>query len=197
MNDLSFWQSVQLLAIEAIVAPDWEAFYRRVCRWYSQTFSTPLTEVYDLPTTWVLQNYYEQTWGELEREELLEKLDFLLETPEERLAKAAQAKKSEAQKVAVAEDFAAKVKKRMEEGAMRLDRAADRLGKLVKKQKPKDLEELRKQLLSIDDVPAPKPKEPEKMPSGAMPAYEFSVGGEPPDDDEDPLARAFPKKPAR
>lgn len=195
--DLSFWQSVKLLAAEAVLLPDSEAFYRSVCRWYSQSFSTPLTEVFDLPMGWVLQNYYEHKWGEIDREELAAIIEELLETPEQKLAKAAKAKKSEAAKIKHASDHVAKIQKRMAEGAMRLDRASDRLGKLAKKQqkteKPKDLEQIRKELMSLDEIKPPKPREPDKMPT-PMPDFSFSVGGEPPDLDEDAISIGLPKK---
>jgi hypothetical protein len=40
-------------------------FYRKVCRWYSSTFHTPLTLVYSIPYDELLLNYYEYHYDKL------------------------------------------------------------------------------------------------------------------------------------
>jgi hypothetical protein len=50
---------LEVLAIKSIYLKDPEYFYRRVCRYYSEKFHTPLMEVYDMPWFFVLTNYLE------------------------------------------------------------------------------------------------------------------------------------------
>ena len=57
--DLDTFRAIQVLALDSIENLTWDSFYRKVCRWYSKTFSTPLKEVEALPETYVLQHYYE------------------------------------------------------------------------------------------------------------------------------------------
>lgn len=59
-------RSIQILAIKSVEDPDYEDFYRGVCRWYSTTFSTPLhyTEQ-NLTEEHILRHYYEHKYGEL------------------------------------------------------------------------------------------------------------------------------------
>lgn len=47
------------LALKSISLRDPEYFYRRVCRYYSENFNTPLMEVYELPWAFVFTNYIE------------------------------------------------------------------------------------------------------------------------------------------
>lgn len=196
MNELTFWQSVRLLALEAVLVPDWDSFYRSVCRWYSKSFSTPLLDVFDLPQTWVLQNYYEHRWSEMERADQLDALAEMLETPEERDAKERLYNKNEAEKIAGAERHVAKIREAMANGAMS-DKPRDRLGKNVKKGMKtvaKDLEAIRKSLASLGSEKPPAPKSPEAMVT--EPDFSFSVGGDF-DLDADVLARGIPKKPGK
>lgn len=50
---------LELLAIKSVALKDSEYFYRRVCRYYSEKFHTPLLDVYKLPWTFVFTNYLE------------------------------------------------------------------------------------------------------------------------------------------
>jgi hypothetical protein len=45
--------------------PSYEFQERRICRWYSKTFATPLDQVYDLPVYDVFQAYYEEHYDSL------------------------------------------------------------------------------------------------------------------------------------
>lgn len=47
------------LALRSVALRDPEYFYRRICRYYSQNFHTPLLEVYELPWAFVFTNYLE------------------------------------------------------------------------------------------------------------------------------------------
>jgi hypothetical protein len=50
---------LEVIAVKSIAMRDGEYFYRKVCRYYSEKFHTPLTQVYDLPWPFVFQNYIE------------------------------------------------------------------------------------------------------------------------------------------
>lgn len=56
-------RNIQILALDAVENPDFDAFYRRTCRWYSEKFSTPLPQVMDLDPIHVFQTYYEERFG--------------------------------------------------------------------------------------------------------------------------------------
>jgi hypothetical protein len=50
---------LELLALKSIALKDPEYFNRKVCRYYSQNFHTPLEQVYKLPWAFVFNNYIE------------------------------------------------------------------------------------------------------------------------------------------
>lgn len=55
----------QALLTVSLEDPGYEYFYRKVCRWYSTTFHTPLHEVLNLPTPLIFQHYYESSFESL------------------------------------------------------------------------------------------------------------------------------------
>jgi hypothetical protein len=63
--DAETFKSIQILALKAVEMPDYEAFYRRVSRWYSNKFNTSLHIVETLSENHVLQAYFEDQYGEL------------------------------------------------------------------------------------------------------------------------------------
>ena len=52
-------EHLETLAVKSIALKDSAYFYRRVCRYYSEKFHTPLMAVYDLPWPFVFTNYLE------------------------------------------------------------------------------------------------------------------------------------------
>ena len=58
---------------------------RRIFRWYSKNFSTPLHEVADLPLEDVLQAYYEDTYERLDKDQIEPIRARLAETDDDRL----------------------------------------------------------------------------------------------------------------
>lgn len=55
-------QTIQRFALHAVEKNGWEYQYRKICRWYSRTYATPLTVVeMDLLPEDVLQHYFEET----------------------------------------------------------------------------------------------------------------------------------------
>lgn len=53
------------MALAAVENRPWEYTYRFICRWFSQTYATPLQTVeYDLDPEYVLQHYYEFSFSQ-------------------------------------------------------------------------------------------------------------------------------------
>ena len=50
---------LEILALKSVALKDPEYFTRKVCRYYSEKFHTPLVEVYALPWAFVFTNYIE------------------------------------------------------------------------------------------------------------------------------------------
>lgn len=61
MDDLTL-RSIRILAVKSVENPDWESSYRKICRWYSKEFSTPLKQVESLSEYDVLLTYFEETY---------------------------------------------------------------------------------------------------------------------------------------
>lgn len=76
--------AIRLRALRVVLRPDREYFLRRVMRWYSKTFYTPLAQVEDIPTEDLLQTWYEERYAEMAPEDLDRERAELLETPEQR-----------------------------------------------------------------------------------------------------------------
>jgi hypothetical protein len=50
---------LEILALKSVALKDSEYFTRKVCRYYSEKFHTPLAEVFNLPWAFVFTNYIE------------------------------------------------------------------------------------------------------------------------------------------
>lgn len=72
-------RDLRLLALRAVLKPTKDPEYnlRRIFRWYSRTFNTPLHVVADLPLDDILQNYYEVTYEDLVSEAETKSPQFL------------------------------------------------------------------------------------------------------------------------
>lgn len=84
-------------------------FLRRVFRWYSKRFSTPLSDVEDLSLEEVLRHYYEETYEDMDDQHRELERVSLLETAEEREARQKRELEEDEEYVReVAEEVAAK-----------------------------------------------------------------------------------------
>lgn len=84
---MDFFKAVRLIALKQVQDPDRDYLVRKVHRWYSKTFSTPLAEVYDLPLEDVFQAYFEERYEDMSEEDRdTERLE-LLETEAQRIAR--------------------------------------------------------------------------------------------------------------
>lgn len=65
-SDIQYlYKSIRISAAESVLDPDDEYIYRKICRWYSKTFHTPLVQVLVLDPEHVLTNYYESTMEDI------------------------------------------------------------------------------------------------------------------------------------
>lgn len=85
---MNHYEALQLLALRAVEKPDGEARLRGICRWYSKTFHTPLHVVEELDEDDVLTAYFESIYEEMEESERQDIMRQLLETDEQKAARA-------------------------------------------------------------------------------------------------------------
>lgn len=84
---MDLFKALQLVCIKSVTQPDGEYKLRRILRWYSKTFYTPLHIVETLPLENILIAYFESIYEEMEEEERQEHIQLLLETDEQRKAR--------------------------------------------------------------------------------------------------------------
>lgn len=76
--------AVRTKALIAVTKPDVAASMRRIFRWYSREFSTPLHTVDTLPLEDILQAYYEDRYESMEEPLLEQEMAEMSLTPAER-----------------------------------------------------------------------------------------------------------------
>lgn len=118
-----FDASLRILALEAVRGDsNWESQYRRVCRWYSKTFATPLHVVLDLDEVFVLQTYYEEIYAGLDDADWRREARDAIETPAEKAAREAQEAAADAELIKNARADMARLDARRQSGkAMGVD----------------------------------------------------------------------------
>lgn len=87
--------SIRIRALRAVWKPNAESIIRRIFRWYSREFSTPLHLVDMLPLDFVLMHWFEDQYEKLEVEEKHNLAIYLLETPDERRRRELEEKKAD------------------------------------------------------------------------------------------------------
>lgn len=112
MNHLDDIDRIRLSALRAVWKPDTDAIIRRICRWYSKEYHTPLADVPDLPLDDILQAWFESNYENLEPEERHNMAISLLETPDEREKRKMTDGQSEDNFIRQSEALAAKQKAR-------------------------------------------------------------------------------------
>lgn len=81
---MDLYEAIQQQAMLAVVDPDDDAWVRRIFRFYSKNFATPLHLVPQLPFEDVMRAYFEEVFSSLDEEDREERVEWLLMTPEER-----------------------------------------------------------------------------------------------------------------
>jgi primosomal protein N' len=76
--------AIKLKALRDVLSSDSEFTIRRIYRWYSKTFATPLQEAFDIPLEDILLHYYEERFSALDQEELQEELILATENEQQR-----------------------------------------------------------------------------------------------------------------
>ncbi len=205
MSGFTFQRSLQILALDAIIRPDWEASYRRVCRWYSKNFHVSLPEVQELPVVNVMREYYEGMYEDLSEEDLAKVAAEICETEADkakRIVDEARRLQSEATSVMASLE---RVRKSMEKAKSGVVQAVDTLGKQRRRPDPQTVSDL----VTTDDMdglangvneilknaaPAPKPRAPDDFFAVAPPAdFKYTIGGTI-DDDMDAVGGNLMKK---
>lgn len=103
---MDIYSAAQVLAIKATIDNDSDHERRRIMRWYSEKYHTPLHDVWDLPIEFVLQAYYEDTYDSMEKEELRRNLVVLTETLEQKKKRLKEEEEYVDPEVAADEEFA-------------------------------------------------------------------------------------------
>lgn len=81
---MSLAEDLQIIALREVLADTNEYRLRWLFRWYSKTFSTPLSSVKEIPLTDILQAFWETTYEAMEPEAIEDERQRLLETAEQR-----------------------------------------------------------------------------------------------------------------
>lgn len=81
---MNVFQAIRVLSLRHVIKEnDLDYTMRRIYRWYSKTFHTPLHVVEDLPVEFILQNYWEAQYEDMDDQSLDHEVKTLTKTPEE------------------------------------------------------------------------------------------------------------------
>lgn len=93
-DNWNWFRGLQVSAMRAVasaqqpyrgrIEPDGDYFLRRIFRWYSKTFATPLHAVYELPLDDILTHYWESQYEDMEDDERETTIIRLRESDEDR-----------------------------------------------------------------------------------------------------------------
>jgi primosomal protein N' len=72
--DFNYYKYLQLKSLDLIFNPNDAYFQRKICRWYSKEYSTPLKQVLVMAFDEVLTHYYENQFESIPRNDLIEML---------------------------------------------------------------------------------------------------------------------------
>ncbi len=100
----SIAEAIKAVALLAIMEPDDAANLRKIQRWFSKTFSTPLQEVETLSTEYILLHYFEEHFVSMDFDDLRKEAVLLLESPEERSDRESKEKTEEDAFIKMIED---------------------------------------------------------------------------------------------
>jgi len=71
-SDFNYYKYLQLRAIDSIFNPNDTYFQRKICRWYSKEYSTPLKQVLVMSFDEVLIHYYENQFETIPHNDLID-----------------------------------------------------------------------------------------------------------------------------
>lgn len=105
---MNIYEAIRFAALRNVVKEgDLDYAMRKIFRWYSKTFHTPLHVVEELPTEYILQHYWESQYEDLDEQKLEQETVILTKTEAQKKAEdkawdAEQAEEVEFAKVAAA-----------------------------------------------------------------------------------------------
>lgn len=80
---MDVYSAIRISAFRAVQEEDREYALRKMMRWYSKTFYTPLPQVEEIPLEDIAQAYFEERYAEMDDRQLEQELAELKRTPEE------------------------------------------------------------------------------------------------------------------
>lgn len=80
------YSAVRILAFKAVFDQDPEYILRKIIRWYSKTYYTPIAQVEELPFEEILQAYFEEKYEAMHKDDLEAEKQDILTTAEARQA---------------------------------------------------------------------------------------------------------------
>lgn len=148
------YKAIKTSSLKNVLKPNFEYHIRKLYRWYSKQFHTPLQECFDIPVEIVLMHFFEEKYEAMNEEELQEEVHSLLETEDQRKERIEQ---EEQDKVAEYEMFrlAAQHNKKIEGKKKKLSETdlPASISKLT--QKLNDVSEILKQDMAEDPPELP------------------------------------------
>ncbi len=81
-EELSTYDSLQLIALQDYIYPDENSFFRKLCRWFSATFHTSILEVEKQPFEYILKHYLEWSLENLSKQDFEKHKRFILKKEE-------------------------------------------------------------------------------------------------------------------
>lgn len=81
---MNYYEAIRINALYEVLKPSTNYYFRRVARWYSKTFHTPLYMTYKLPIEHILQEFYEERYENMEEEDRNAEVSDLVETDEQK-----------------------------------------------------------------------------------------------------------------
>ena len=126
-------RSIRLIALNNAISKDFlpdDAIWRRIARYYSKNFNTPLHLIDTLPRLDVIQTYYEDVYESLEDNDLHQELESVL-TPPDSLSTSVKKEKEDAEMDALAkqlqEENKGKVPTKEEEKPIEIEKISQEL----------------------------------------------------------------------
>lgn len=87
---MNYYEAIKAKALHSVLKPDTEYYIRRIIRWYSKTFHTPIQAVQEIPVEYILREYFEERYENMEEEDRDIELEEITETEEQRKERLAQ-----------------------------------------------------------------------------------------------------------
>lgn len=143
--------AIRSIALRSFIDPDGEASLRRIFRWYSKNFSTPLAEVENLDLEHVLLNYFEAIYEEMEPPEIEAAIAEVLESEEERKARQQVQKRIEASDDEFLKAAAEEAQKEAQKEKEKLENAKKLASTPSLPEPPPEIEELPDISVKFDD----------------------------------------------